>query len=331
MAVQNMGVLNKSIPDTPIAIFDLETTGLNAGADRVVEVSLARIDPGKEPKLLLDTLVNPNRKMAATEIHGITEEDVKDAPKFEDVAGEFLHSVCDCVLASYNIYFDIGFLQYELGRVGIHELPPHLCLMYMRPLLSLGNRCCLEKACEEFGFKHPNAHQSSADVLSAAKLWLIYLRAIEHLGLRLFGDLTKLKSYKFLESLARDPFIPPAVAKLPHAARLKSRSEKAVPIALLETPGQKAASPQLDARHSYWEALKGVLSDLAVSHEELKYLEKRRKELGLSKEEIRALHAKIFADLITNSVEDRILDNNECRTLHSLYQCLEKLGWAPGE
>ncbi len=100
MAIQNKGVLNKSIPKTLVAIFDLETTGLNAGTDRVVEISVVRIDPGKEPRLLLDTLVNPNRKMAATEIHGITEEDVMDAPKFEDVAGEFLRSIYDCVLAS---------------------------------------------------------------------------------------------------------------------------------------------------------------------------------------------------------------------------------------
>jgi DNA polymerase-3 subunit epsilon len=331
MAIKNKGVLNRSIPETPIAVFDLETTGLNAGADRVVEISVARIDPGKEPRLLMDTLVNPNRKMAATEIHGITDAEVKDAPKFEDVAGELLSSIYDCVLASYNIYFDIGFLQYELARVGFHELPPHLCLMYMRPLLGLGSRCCLEKACEELGFKHPNAHQSSADVLSATKLWPIYLQTIQQRGLQLFGDLTKLKSYKFLESLALDPVMPPAAEKLPHAARLKSRCERFTPIAQSETAGEKAAAPQFDARHSYWEALKVVLSDLAVSHEEMEYLEKWRKELNLSKEEIRALHAKIFADLITKSIEDKILDDDECRTLHSLYKCLEKLGWAPGE
>jgi DNA polymerase-3 subunit epsilon len=330
MRSRDKGVLERPIAETPIAIFDFETTGLNAGADRVVEISLVRIDPGKEPQLLLDTLVDPNRKMAATEIHGITEEDVKDAPKFEDVAGELLRSVYDCVPASYNIYFDIFFLQYELGRIGFRELPPHLCLMYMRPLLSLGNRCCLEKACEDFGFKHPNAHQSAADVRSSAKLWQIYLREIEHRGLRLFGDLTKLKSYKFLESLALDPFMPPAAEELPRAARLKSRSTKIAPIVQLEPSGEKAVMPRIDRIHSYWEALKAVLADLAVSHEEIRYLEKKRNELGLSKEEVRALHARIFADLITKSVEDKILDDAECQTLGSLYQCLEKIGWAPG-
>ncbi len=144
MARHEHGVLNRPIAETPIAIFDFETTGLNAGADRVVEDSVVRIEPGQEPQLVLDTLVNPNRKMAATEIHGITDEDVSGAPKFEDVAGNFLRSISSCVVSSYNIYFDIGFLQFELHRLGLSETPPHLCLMYMRPLLGLGSRCCLE-------------------------------------------------------------------------------------------------------------------------------------------------------------------------------------------
>jgi DNA polymerase-3 subunit epsilon len=330
MGIRDKGVLERPIAETPIAVFDFETTGLNAGADRVVEMSVVRIEPGREPKLLLDTLLNPNRKMAASEIHGITEEDVMDAPKFEDVAGELLRSVYDCVLASYNIYFDIGFLHFELGRVGFRELPPYLCLMYMRPLLGLGRRCCLEKACEELGFQHPNAHQAAADVLSATKLWPIYLQAIRQRGLRLFGDLTTLKSYKFLQSLSLDPVMPPAAEKFPRAGRLKSRCEMAAPTVQPVTAGEEVAASQINAMHSYWEALKTVLSDLNVSDEEMKYLAKMRKKLDLGKEEVRALHAKIFADLITQCVEDRSLDDNECRTLHSLYQCLEKLGWAPG-
>jgi len=72
----------------------------------------------------MDSLVNPNRKMAAIKIHGITEEDVRDAPRFEDIAGELLRSLYDCALASYNLYFDIGFLQYKLGRICFPDLPP---------------------------------------------------------------------------------------------------------------------------------------------------------------------------------------------------------------
>ncbi len=63
------GINGRAISETPIAILDFETTGLVAGVDRVVEVSVAHVDPGKEPRVVLDTLVNPMRPMAATEIH----------------------------------------------------------------------------------------------------------------------------------------------------------------------------------------------------------------------------------------------------------------------
>ena len=68
------GIASHPIAATPIAIVDFETTGLIAGTDRVVEVSVVRVDPGNEARLVLDTLVNPMRRMGATEIHGITEK-----------------------------------------------------------------------------------------------------------------------------------------------------------------------------------------------------------------------------------------------------------------
>lgn len=74
------GVLHHVIKDTPIAVLDFETTGLSAGNDRVVEVSVVRIEPGLPPRLVLDTLINPRRRVAATHIHGITDRHVVDPP-----------------------------------------------------------------------------------------------------------------------------------------------------------------------------------------------------------------------------------------------------------
>src|SRR5262245_59996831 len=87
MILRTDGLLDRTVADTPVAILDFETTGLYAGVDRVVEVSVVRVEPGQPRRLALDTLVNPGRRMAATEIHGITEDDVRDAPRFEDIAG----------------------------------------------------------------------------------------------------------------------------------------------------------------------------------------------------------------------------------------------------
>jgi len=55
------GINDRAISETPMAILDFETTGLVAGVDRVVEVSVLQLDPGKPPRVALDTLVNPMR------------------------------------------------------------------------------------------------------------------------------------------------------------------------------------------------------------------------------------------------------------------------------
>ena len=67
----------------PLAIIDLETTGVNLGTDRIVEIAIVKIMPDGK-KLVKRKLINPEIPIPAstTEIHGITNEMVKDAPTF---------------------------------------------------------------------------------------------------------------------------------------------------------------------------------------------------------------------------------------------------------
>ena len=141
------GIREASIFDTPIAVVDFETTGLAPETDRVIEVSVVRLDPGESPRLVFDTLVNPSRPVAATHVHGITDEDLLDAPGFADIADGLCEALAECVFSAYNVYFDMSFLRSELQRVGIDEVPPHFCLMHMRPMLGLGKTCNLAKVC----------------------------------------------------------------------------------------------------------------------------------------------------------------------------------------
>ena len=53
------GILDYTIAESPIAVIDFETTGLHPGGDRVVEASVVRLEPGEEPRLVFDSLVNP--------------------------------------------------------------------------------------------------------------------------------------------------------------------------------------------------------------------------------------------------------------------------------
>lgn len=105
----------------PIVFFDLETTGINIVSDRIVELSYLKIYPdGKEESQTF--LVNPTIPIPpkTTAIHGISDEDVKDAPPFSELAKTLSKIIEGCDLAGYNSNkFDIPLLAEELLRAGV--------------------------------------------------------------------------------------------------------------------------------------------------------------------------------------------------------------------
>jgi DNA polymerase-3 subunit epsilon len=199
------GITDQVIAETPISVLDFETTGLSPGPDRVLEVSVVRMEPGRSPRLVFDTLVDPGRRVAATSIHGITDEDVIGAPAFDEIAGDLVRALSDSVVAAYNVYFDLRFLEFELAGSGLACSPPHFCLMWMRPMLALGDRCGLGRALAQHGIAHTGAHTASGDCLASASLMEQYLSAMEAREIATFGDLAGLRRYKFVRSFRRDP------------------------------------------------------------------------------------------------------------------------------
>lgn len=102
----------------PIAFIDLETTGINLGTDRIVEIAIVKIltDGTRSVKR---KLVNPEMPIpkGASDVHGITDEMVKDAPTFKQVAHELKQMLDGCDLAGYNSNrFDIPLLMEEFLR-----------------------------------------------------------------------------------------------------------------------------------------------------------------------------------------------------------------------
>ena len=109
------------ILEKPIVFFDLETTGLQISTDRIVEISILKIFPNgnKESKTWL---VNPTIPIPkeTTEIHGITDEKVKNEPTFKDISKEIIELIDNCDLAGYNSNkFDIPLLAEEFLRCDI--------------------------------------------------------------------------------------------------------------------------------------------------------------------------------------------------------------------
>jgi DNA polymerase-3 subunit epsilon len=105
----------------PLAFIDLETTGVNPGTDRIVEIAIVKIltDGTKSVKR---KLINPGMPIpkGASDVHGITDEMVKDAPSFKQVAQELKQMLDGCDLAGYNSNrFDIPLLMEEFLRAQV--------------------------------------------------------------------------------------------------------------------------------------------------------------------------------------------------------------------
>ena len=104
----------------PFTVFDVETTGRSPVYDRIVEIAALRIDKdGSESRF--STLINPGRRIpyTASRIHHITNDMVVTAPRFEDIAQDFMEFISGSILAAHNARFDLSFLQESLARCGM--------------------------------------------------------------------------------------------------------------------------------------------------------------------------------------------------------------------
>ena len=104
----------------PLAFFDIESTGVNPGTDRIVELAIIKISQDGE-KSRFRRLINPTIPIPkeASDIHGITDEMIKDAPVFKEIAPEVASFLENCDLGGYNSNrFDVPLLVEEFLRAG---------------------------------------------------------------------------------------------------------------------------------------------------------------------------------------------------------------------
>jgi DNA polymerase-3 subunit epsilon len=105
----------------PIIFFDLETTGVNVDADRIVQIACIKIDTdGNQTEK--EILINPTIPIPkeASDVHGVTDETVKDAPKFYNVAKAIYAFFEGCDIGGYNSdSYDVPLLMNEFARAGI--------------------------------------------------------------------------------------------------------------------------------------------------------------------------------------------------------------------
>lgn len=187
-----MASLNQPLDVVPLAFVDVETTGLDpAWGDRVCEIAILRCQGG-EVVDALQRLVNPQRRMGlgALRVHGITDEMLRGAPPFAQVARDVLELLEGAVVVGHNTPFDLGFLAKELGRLGA-ALPNPIALDTLR----LARRCyrlpsySLGRVAEALQVQvNAQEHRAMSDVLTTRGVFLRLMERLSAGGARSLGD-----------------------------------------------------------------------------------------------------------------------------------------------
>jgi DNA polymerase-3 subunit epsilon len=165
--------------ERPICFIDLETTGINVSTDRIVEIAVVKIglDGTKQVKR---RLVNPEMSIpkASSDVHGITDEMVKDAPTFKELANEIKQFIEGSDIGGYNSNrFDVPMLNEEFLRAGITVDIENRKLLDVQKVFHMMEQRTLSAAYQFYCHKTlQDAHTAEAD---ATATWEILEAQIE--------------------------------------------------------------------------------------------------------------------------------------------------------
>ncbi len=157
----------------PLAFIDLETTGINIGTDRIIEIAIVKILPDGN-RQVKRKLINPQMPVppSSTEIHGITDEMLKDAPSFKQVANEIKQFLENCDLGGYNSNrFDIPILFEEFLRSGLNFSIEGRKMIDVQKIFHLMEQRTLSAAYKFYCHKSlEGAHSAEIDAIATSEI-----------------------------------------------------------------------------------------------------------------------------------------------------------------
>lgn len=183
--------LASPLDEVEYAVFDTETTGIDAKYHRVVEVAVLVLNARGEIIDEYCTLVNPNRHMdrANVEIHKVIPAMASTAPPFELVADDLLVRLAGRVWVGHNVSFDVRMLQAEFSRLGL-ELPPVSSICTYAHCEKAGlEKGKLTQVCQQMGLVLEASHTALCDARATAKLFQHMLTHLRKNGARTLADL----------------------------------------------------------------------------------------------------------------------------------------------
>jgi len=267
------------------AVVDTETTGFGK-TDRILEIGIVLVD-GNEIVQEWETLINPERDISNSNIHGITSELVSLAPTFSEVIDEISGFLDGRIFVAHNVAFDTKMLNFEFTK-GNREID------FGIPFCTLqATKMKLEKACDEYGVKNLGAHRALTDARATA---LILAQVFTNKNETSSVIVKNYDKKSVARIISRSAFDSNHAGGQQNIRRI-SRNH--------ETHG--AEGPLL----SYLDALSSLLSDFELTKDERLQLDAWAADLGLTKKEIESANSIFIKSIVEAAERDNYVSPTE--------------------
>lgn len=185
------------LAETDFVVVDVETTGAKTPECRITEIGAFRIRGGRIVAQFA-SLVNPDAWIPPfiSGLTGITNEMVRAAPRFAELADEWLHFAHGAVLIAHNASFDIRFLNCEIARLypARRMANPHLCTVALsRRILPTLASHRLDAVAAHFDINITDRHRATGDALATAHIFMRMLELLHAHDVRVLGDARKFR------------------------------------------------------------------------------------------------------------------------------------------
>ena len=185
---------DKKIDEEEFVVFDIETTGLNSHTNKIIEIGAVKIKAGR----IIDRysqLINPGISIPyhITEITSITNEQVANQPKIDEVIGNFVDFIGDAVLVAHNAPFDMGFIKRDIKEYLNIDLESSVIdtLQMARDLFPDFKKYGLGDLNKSLGLALEKHHRAVDDSQATANMFIIFLEKYKEKGIEYLKDINK--------------------------------------------------------------------------------------------------------------------------------------------
>lgn len=297
---------------THFAVIDVETTGFNPYRhDRIVEIAALLVSQDGAVVSSFASVVNPERDVGPTHIHGLSAADVLQAPLFSEVATSLLEVLRPAVaLVGHNARFDLSFLNLEFRRLGV-EFPQ--CAVIDTMQMSGGGTlaaCCAAHGIEIEGV----AHSASCDALATARLALALLRSASQAAV----DLSSLRPVPWPVLVL--PTRPPV--RREEARQNQSHAPSYIQSLVSRLPATNGGMVDQGATMAYVDLLGRALEDRHIQPDEGQSLVEVALQWGLTFDHIKAIHGDYLRRLVKTACADGVVTTKEQEDLRLVARLL---------